>query len=94
MAFNIAVVVWLVASKRLFGVRGGHRAYVAARRGQAVLDPADFTTPGPDATSDAQPAPGEGAAPADAAPSPPRGASARSDAPPSTALRPADRGPG
>jgi uncharacterized membrane protein (DUF2068 family) len=42
LAFNLAIVVWLVLSKRLFGVRGGHRAYLTERRGEAVLDPADL----------------------------------------------------
>jgi uncharacterized membrane protein (DUF2068 family) len=39
LAFNLGIVVWLVLSKRLFGVRGGHHAYLASRRGEAVLDP-------------------------------------------------------
>jgi uncharacterized membrane protein (DUF2068 family) len=42
LAFNLAIVVWLVLSKRLFGVRGGHHAYLAARRGESVLDPDDL----------------------------------------------------
>jgi uncharacterized membrane protein (DUF2068 family) len=42
LAVNIVAVIWLVYNGRLFGVRGGHDAYVAARRGEAVLDPADF----------------------------------------------------
>ena len=89
MAFNIAVVAWLVASKRLFGVRGGHHAYVAARRGQAVLDPADFTAPGPGAHR-----PGE-AGRRDAATAPPDGAPTRGDAAPAEtgpAIRAMERG--
>jgi len=42
LSLNLAIVVWLVLSKRLFGVRGGHHAYLAERRGEAVLDPADL----------------------------------------------------
>jgi uncharacterized membrane protein (DUF2068 family) len=35
---NIAAVVYLVVSKRLFGVRGGRRAYDEERRGEQLLD--------------------------------------------------------
>lgn len=48
LALNVAVVVWLVTSKRLFGVRGGHEAYVAARRGEVILDPSRYQTPAAD----------------------------------------------
>jgi uncharacterized membrane protein (DUF2068 family) len=48
LCVNIVAVVWLVWNGRLFGVRGGHDAYVAARLSAAVLDPADFVaTSGP-----------------------------------------------
>ena len=36
-AVNLAIVVWLVCSKRLFGVRGGVRAFHAARESEAIL---------------------------------------------------------
>jgi len=35
---NVAAVVYLVVSKRLFGVRGGRRAYEEERRGEQLLD--------------------------------------------------------
>lgn len=37
LAVNLAVVVWLVWSKRLFGVRGGGRAFERERAGSAIL---------------------------------------------------------
>jgi uncharacterized membrane protein (DUF2068 family) len=37
-AINVAAVVYLVASKRLFGVRGGRAAYEEERRGERILD--------------------------------------------------------
>ena len=37
-AINIAAVIYLVVSKRLFGVRGGRRAYDEERRGEQLLD--------------------------------------------------------
>src|SRR5262249_49063943 len=35
---NIAAVIYLVVSKRLFGVRGGRKAYDEERRGEQLLD--------------------------------------------------------
>lgn len=35
---NVAAVVYLLVSKRLFGVRGGRAAYEADRRGQQLLE--------------------------------------------------------
>jgi uncharacterized membrane protein (DUF2068 family) len=52
---NVVAVVWLILNGRLFGVRGGHRAYIAARRSDAVLDPADFIV----GSEDVGAAPGE-----------------------------------
>jgi uncharacterized membrane protein (DUF2068 family) len=37
-AINIAAVVYLLVSKRLFGLRGGRAAYDAERRGEQLLD--------------------------------------------------------
>jgi uncharacterized membrane protein (DUF2068 family) len=37
LVINIAAVVWLVWSKRLFGVRGGHAAYLAERHEDSLL---------------------------------------------------------
>jgi uncharacterized membrane protein (DUF2068 family) len=35
---NLALVIYLVVAKRLFGVRGGKKAYDAARRAESILD--------------------------------------------------------
>jgi uncharacterized membrane protein (DUF2068 family) len=35
---NVAAVIYLVVSKRLFGVRGGRKAYDEERRGEQLLD--------------------------------------------------------
>ena len=37
-AINVAAVIYLVVSKRLFGVRGGRKAYDEERRGEQLLD--------------------------------------------------------
>ena len=37
-AVNIAAVIYLVWSKRLFGVRGGHAAFEAERHGESLLE--------------------------------------------------------
>jgi uncharacterized membrane protein (DUF2068 family) len=37
-AINIAAVIYLLVSKRLFGLRGGREAYDAERRGEQLLD--------------------------------------------------------
>ena len=37
-AINVGAVVYLLFSKRLFGLRGGRRAYDAERRGEQLLD--------------------------------------------------------
>jgi uncharacterized membrane protein (DUF2068 family) len=39
-AINLALVLYLVVTKRLFGVRGGKRAYEASLRGDSVFDEA------------------------------------------------------
>jgi uncharacterized membrane protein (DUF2068 family) len=38
---NIAAVIYLLLSKRLFGLRGGHRAYVAERHETSLLEVED-----------------------------------------------------
>jgi uncharacterized membrane protein (DUF2068 family) len=45
-AINVAAVVYLLISKRLFGLRGGRKAYDEERRGEQILDikPAPATT--------------------------------------------------
>ncbi|MDF2828903.1 MAG: hypothetical protein K0R01_2186, partial [Mycobacterium sp.] len=37
-AINVAAVVYLLVSKRLFGLRGGRAAYDEERRGEQLLD--------------------------------------------------------
>ena len=37
-AINVAAVIYLLISKRLFGLRGGRRAYDEERRGEQLLD--------------------------------------------------------
>lgn len=37
-AINVAAVIYLLVSKRLFGLRGGRAAYDAERRGEQLLD--------------------------------------------------------
>ncbi len=38
LILNIAAVVYLLVSKRLFGIRGGHRAYLAAQHEESLLE--------------------------------------------------------
>ncbi|MBI3687121.1 MAG: DUF2127 domain-containing protein [Actinobacteria bacterium] len=38
LVFNIAAVVYLLLSKRLFGLRGGHAAFEAARHSESLLE--------------------------------------------------------
>jgi len=35
---NVAAVIYLLFAKRLFGLRGGRRAYDAERRGEQLLE--------------------------------------------------------
>ena len=37
-AINVAAVLYLLLSKRLFGIRGGHRAYEAALHEASLLE--------------------------------------------------------
>jgi uncharacterized membrane protein (DUF2068 family) len=43
LCINLVAVAWLVLSKRLFGVRGGHAAFVASRRSAGLLPTAPAT---------------------------------------------------
>jgi uncharacterized membrane protein (DUF2068 family) len=47
-AVNLALVVYLVLTKRLFGARGGKRAYDARLRGESFIDSALAVPDGPD----------------------------------------------
>lgn len=38
LAINVAAVIYLLISKRLFGIRGGRKAYDDERRGEQLLD--------------------------------------------------------
>ena len=65
---NVALVVYLVVTKRLFGVRGGKRAYVARLRSESLLGPGDaalFQPAGaePPGPGDGEPAPAAAAEP-------------------------------
>jgi uncharacterized membrane protein (DUF2068 family) len=44
LAINVAAVVYLLLSKRLFGLRGGHRAYEAAMNEASLLEVEHSTT--------------------------------------------------
>ena len=48
---NVALVVYLVLTKRLFGARGGKKAYDARLRGESIMDSAlaELEKPGPTA---------------------------------------------
>ncbi|AEV82953.1 hypothetical protein ACWT_1934 [Actinoplanes sp. SE50] len=41
LVINVAAVVYLLVSKRLFGLRGGHRAYEAERHEMSLMEVAD-----------------------------------------------------
>lgn len=88
-AINLALVLYLVITKRLFGVRGGKQAYDARLRSESVLEAAEKA-----AARQAQPAlpppdksaPADGSMPAEAAAAPMAGASPDTAPGPSTAL--------
>jgi uncharacterized membrane protein (DUF2068 family) len=54
---NVALVVYLVLSKRLFGARGGKQAYDARLRSESVLQAAVDAAAGGSGTVDGAPAP-------------------------------------
>jgi len=73
-AINLALVLYLVITKRLFGVRGGKRAYDARLRSESVLEaaeravaarrrPAPEPQPTPDPLSAPEPQPADDAQP-------------------------------
>ena len=51
-AVNVALVVYLVLTKRLFGVRGGKKAYDARLRSESIIDSALAAQDGPSSTAD------------------------------------------
>jgi uncharacterized membrane protein (DUF2068 family) len=57
---NVALVVYLVLTKRLFGARGGKKAYDARLRGESIMDSAlaELEKPGPTAEQAAEGAAG------------------------------------
>ena len=63
LVLNVAAVVYLVAAKRLFGIRGGGRAYEAELTSESLLRPAAPGEPAP-----AAPRPPSAAAQAEAQP--------------------------
>ena len=98
LAVNLALVVYLVVTKRLFGVRGGKRAYDARLREDSIMEnalaaaaAATPPTPGPSLSTPSSAAP---PAPASTSAIPPGGgASGGASASPATdhaSLQPAD----
>jgi uncharacterized membrane protein (DUF2068 family) len=77
-AVNLLLVVYLVVTRRLFGVRGGKQAYEARLRSESIMDAAvNAAAAGPDAAINTAPAGPDAAA----GPAPPAPA-AESDTPP------------
>jgi hypothetical protein len=90
---NVALVVYLVLSKRLLGVRGGRAAYEARLRSESIMQAAIEAAaadaapagPSPAASGDAAPAAGPDSAPAAATSAPaPAAASAPAEAGPAS----------
>lgn len=63
-AVNLALVLYLVITKRLFGVRGGKRAYEARLRSESIMTSAIARAAAADDPSSAGRADGQGGAPA------------------------------
>jgi uncharacterized membrane protein (DUF2068 family) len=66
LVVNLLLVIYLVWTKRLLGVRGGKRAYEARLRTESIIEveqaavaAASATQPGPDTQARAVPAPGD-----------------------------------
>jgi uncharacterized membrane protein (DUF2068 family) len=81
-AINLALVLYLVITKRLFGVRGGKHAYDARLRSESVLEAAEKAIAARAAVAPAATAAGAGSQPATdpqpaADPQPARGSAAR-----------------
>lgn len=64
LVVNLALVVYLVAVKRLFGVRGGHRAYEARLRSESVMEAAIMAAAASAAAAEAAAAEAAAASPA------------------------------
>ncbi|MDI2128239.1 DUF2127 domain-containing protein [Yinghuangia seranimata] len=47
LVLNIIAVLYIIVAKRLFGLRGGHEAFEAARREESLLEIEDATHAGP-----------------------------------------------
>ncbi|MGH3411021.1 MAG: DUF2127 domain-containing protein [Streptosporangiaceae bacterium] len=74
LAVNLALVVYLVATRRLFGVRGGKRAYEARLRSDSVMEQA-IDAASPDAASPDAASPAAASPPASPGVTPPTAAS-------------------
>jgi uncharacterized membrane protein (DUF2068 family) len=61
-AVNLALVLYLVLTKRLFGVRGGYRAYEARLRSESIMEAAITAAEATDAEGQPRPATGRHAA--------------------------------
>src|SRR5262249_17936428 len=71
LIINIAAVIYLLYTKRLFGLRGGHEAYMAERHEANLLEVEEAAGPDATAASDATAAAdADGAADAAALPHP------------------------
>jgi uncharacterized membrane protein (DUF2068 family) len=81
-AVNLALVLYLVITKRLFGIRGGKVAYDARLRSESVLEAAEVAAARAHEPAPAQPAPAQ---PAPAQPAPRPIASAATAVAPATA---------
>jgi uncharacterized membrane protein (DUF2068 family) len=67
-AINLALVLYLVITKRLFGVRGGKRAYDARLRSESVLEAAKRAVAARAAVPPDETVPGSGSQPSDRPP--------------------------
>jgi uncharacterized membrane protein (DUF2068 family) len=98
---NLLLVVYLVWTKRLFGVRGGKKAYDAALRSESVIEVEQValagTSPGSSAPGSGSAAPGSPSpapgSPAPGSPAPGSAAPPESSARSGSGTRPAGEGP-
>ena len=90
---NVALVVYLVLSKRLLGVRGGKVAYEARLRSESIMQAAIEAAAAAAAPAGPSPAANGDAAPAPAAGPDPAPAAATSAPAPAAASAPAEAGP-
>jgi hypothetical protein len=56
---NVAFVLYILLSKRLFGIRGGHEAYAAERASESLLEVEKSAAVLPDSATEPIPAPAD-----------------------------------